>query len=374
MTNRPLLFGGAALLLLALALATALHPALSQAQAAAPNAAPAEARGQTTPVARAVLFWMATCPHCHEVIENVLPPLQARYGSQLDVLLVEIKTSEQFQQLYPAAFCYGIPQEYFGVPFLVIGEHGLLGSDQIAAELPGLIETYLAEGGVGLPASPCLQAALQAANISLCRPGEEDCPADAPTPGAGQPSGLALAVAVLVGMVGALALGGVLAAREWPAARPRPRRPRPIARPSWTAWLFPLLTVAGLAVAGYLAYVEMRDVPAICGPVGDCNAVQNSPYALLLGFLPVGLLGVLGYIVILAAWLGARFGRGGLARWATVALLGLTLFGTLFSLYLTCLEVFVIRAVCSWCLTSAVLMTLLLLLSIRPAVRALRGR
>jgi uncharacterized membrane protein len=126
-------------------------------------------------------------------------------------------------------------------------------------------------------------------------------------------------------------------------------------------------------VAGYLAYVEIRDVPAVCGPVGDCNAVQNSPYALLLGFLPVGLLGVLGYVVILVAWLWARLNWGGLARWATMALFGLTLFGTLFSLYLTCLEVFVIRAVCSWCLTSAVLMTLLLLLSIRPAVRALRG-
>ncbi|MGC9025534.1 MAG: vitamin K epoxide reductase family protein [Chloroflexia bacterium] len=324
-------------------------------------------------VVHALLFWMDTCPHCHEVIENILAPLQARYGLRLDIRLVEIKTQEQFQQLLPVASCYGIPQEYFGVPFLVIGEHGLLGSGQIAAELPGLIEDYLAAGGVGLPDSPCLQKALQAANIDLCQPGEENCTAVAPT-AVPPPSGLALAVAVLVGMIGALVLGGVLAARAWQVARPRPaaRHPRRPAPLPWTAWLFPFLTLGGLAVAGYLAYVEMRGVPAVCGPVGDCNAVQQSDYALLLGFLPVGLLGVLGYIAILAAWLWGRFGRGRLARWAQAALLGLTLFGTLFSLYLTCLEIFVIRAICSWCLTSAAIMTVLFLLSTRPAVRALR--
>lgn len=326
-----------------------------------------------SPVVRAVLFWMATCPHCHEVIENVLPPLQGRYGSQLDIRLVEIKTQEQFEQLLPAASCYGIPQEYFGVPFLVIGEHGLLGSDQIAAELPGLIESYLAAGGVGLPDNPCLQKALQAAHIALCRPGE-DCSNDAPSAVA-LPSGFALAVAVLVGMVGALLVGGVLAAREWRArpARKPARARRSARRPAWQVWALPVLAVVGLAVAGYLAYVEMRDVPAVCGPVGDCNAVQQSEYALLMGFLPVGLLGVLGYLAMLAAWLWGHFGRGALARWARLALLGFTLFGTLFSLYLTCLELFVIRAICAWCLTSAAIMAVLFLLSVRPAVRALRG-
>jgi len=402
MTSRSLLFGAVALFLLALTLAFFLRPPLSQAQgtppvrptrtpkachicdeeeaalttrlAGAPPTSTAQHPPQfSAPVVRAVLFWMDTCPHCHEVIENVLPPLQARYGLQLDIRLVEIKTREDFERLYPVASCYGIPQEYFGVPFLVIGEHGLLGSDQIAAELPGLIETYLAEGGVDLPDSPCLLAALAAAQIDLCQPEEEGCAGES-LAAVSQPGGFGLAVAVLAGMVGALVLSGVLAAREWPAARfQASRRPRRGARPLWTTWVFPFLTLAGLAVAGYLAYVEIRDVPAVCGPVGDCNAVQNSPYALLLGFLPVGLLGVLGYVVILVAWLWARLNWGGLARWATMALFGLTLFGTLFSLYLTCLEVFVIRAVCSWCLTSAVLMTLLLLLSIRPAVRALRG-
>ncbi len=337
-----------------------------------PAAAPPAQLG--APVVRAVLFWMDTCPHCHEVIENVLPPLQAQYGLQLQVVLVQVKTTEQFQQLYPVADCYGFPRDYFGVPFLVIGTHGLLGPDQIAAELPGLIDGYLAAGGVGLPDSACLRAALSAANIDICLPEEEDCGEAAPG-AVTRPSGFFLAIAVLVGMVGSLIIGSVLAAWEWRAvpARKPARARRAVRRPAWQEWAVPVLAVVGLAVAGYLAYVELRAVPAVCGPVGDCNAVQNSDYALLLGFLPVGLLGVLGYVAILIAWAWGRFRADRLARWAPVALLGGTLFGTLFSIYLTYLEPFVIRAVCAWCLTSAVIMAALLLLSVRPAVRALRG-
>ena len=46
--------------------------------------------------------------------------------------------------------------------------------------------------------------------------------------------------------------------------------------------------------AGYLTYVETQLVQAVCGPVGDCNAVQSSSYARLFGVLPVGVLGASG--------------------------------------------------------------------------------
>ena len=49
-------------------------------------------------------------------------------------------------------------------------------------------------------------------------------------------------------------------------------------------------------------------------------------------------------------------------------MLDMTVFGVLFSIYLTYLEPFVIGAVCAWCLTSAVVMTLLLLVSVETAV------
>jgi uncharacterized membrane protein len=127
----------------------------------------------------------------------------------------------------------------------------------------------------------------------------------------------------------------------------------------------------GCGVAAYMAYVETTQVSAVCGPVGDCNTVQQSAYARLFGVLPIGVLGVLGYIAILVAWLVRRFGRGCPADLAALALLGMTAFGTLFSIYLTFLEPFVIGATCAWCLSSAIIMTLLLWLALPSGRQAI---
>jgi uncharacterized membrane protein len=135
----------------------------------------------------------------------------------------------------------------------------------------------------------------------------------------------------------------------------------------------PILAIIGLGVALYLTYVETQNVAAICGPVGDCNAVQASPFAKLFGFLPVGLLGALGYIAILVSWIVARRSEGMLGRLSPLAIFGMALFGVLFSIYLTYLELYIIRAVCIWCLTSAVIMSLVLALSVGPAVEALQA-
>jgi uncharacterized membrane protein len=170
---------------------------------------------------------------------------------------------------------------------------------------------------------------------------------------------LATAVAILLALAIVYALAVVVLAGVGRAAP---------ALPAWTASLIPFLCVIGLGVAGYLTFVETQNVKAVCGPVGDCNTVQASPYAKLFGFLPVGVLGLLGYVGILAAWAMGRWGKGLAALYAPVALLGMALFGALFSLYLTYIELAVILAVCIWCLTSAVLMALLLILAVGPAV------
>ena len=133
--------------------------------------------------------------------------------------------------------------------------------------------------------------------------------------------------------------------------------------PSWITFVVPALCLVGLGVAGYLTFVETRNVAAICGPVGDCNTVQSSPYAKLMGFIPVGLLGVLGYLAILGAWAIAQFHGGRFSDLAAVAVFAFALFGVLFSIYLTYLELAVILAVCAWCLTSAVIMAALLVLT-----------
>jgi uncharacterized membrane protein len=131
------------------------------------------------------------------------------------------------------------------------------------------------------------------------------------------------------------------------------------------------VALVGLGVAGYLTYVETQSVEAICGPVGDCNAVQSSSYARVFGILPVGILGLLGYAAILIAWTIQKVRDDRWADYARLGMLGMALFGTLYSIYLTYVEIWVIEAVCIWCLSSAVLIAVLMLLSIQPALIAL---
>ena len=332
---------------------------------------------------------MQGCPHCHAVIDRVLPPLQQKYGDQLEIHLIEISTQDDIEQFYKIAAAYGIPHERAGVPFLIIGDHVLIGDKQIPTELPDLIEEYLAAGGVDYPNDPSLAGLLPPTvpAADACEPNtpcadqkaqRQGTPTPAatgqtrdathqppatPSPAQPKSNGFTLAIAIMAVMVGAVVYTGVAVARgPQDTVLQRSR--------SWSDIAVPILTLAGVGVAGYLAYVEMRSAKAICGPVGDCNAVQSSPYARMFGVLPVGVLGMLGYIAILVVWLWGRLSSNRWARYAPLVMFGMTLFGVLFSLYLTYLEPFVIRAVCAWCLTSAVIMTLLLLLSVGPAVRA----
>jgi uncharacterized membrane protein len=173
-------------------------------------------------------------------------------------------------------------------------------------------------------------------------------------------NGFWLAWITMAGMLIALVVSGVAVARAFQG--------KVLAEPKgWLVWATPILALAGLGVAIYLTYVEGEKAQAICGPIGDCNAVQSSPYAMIFGVFPVGLLGALGYIGILVVWAWRRWRNDALANLAGLALFVMAAFGVLYSIYLTYLELFVIRAVCLWCISSAVIITLLMLLSLGPA-------
>lgn len=182
--------------------------------------------------------------------------------------------------------------------------------------------------------------------------------------------GNSLAVIVLLSMLAAVAYTVVNGRQmlQQPSQRVKP------GGSSSREWLVPVLALAGLGVAGYLAYVETLEVAAICGPVGDCNTVQQSEYARLFGVLPIGVLGVVGYLGILAMYLWRRLQSSPRGRAIpSLILFGIAGFGTLFSIYLTFLEPFVIGATCAWCLTSAVIITALLLLTARPGLQAIQA-
>jgi len=120
------------------------------------------------------------------------------------------------------------------------------------------------------------------------------------------------------------------------------------------------LTLAGIAIAAYLTYVHYEGLSPVC-TTGGCERVQASSYS-EIGPIPVALLGLIGYVLILVS----LFVRGDVGRALTFML---TLSGFAFSLYLTYLEVFVIDAICQWCLASAVVMAALF---VTATVRLLR--
>jgi glutaredoxin len=106
---------------------------------------------QETPVVKAIMLWMESCGQCHHIIDNVLPPLQQQYGSQLEITLFELTSLEDVDMLYQLAGDYGFEPGSVGVPFMLIGERALVGSQEIPQKLPSLIEAYLAAGGVDYP-------------------------------------------------------------------------------------------------------------------------------------------------------------------------------------------------------------------------------
>lgn len=105
------------------------------------------------PVVHAILFYSPSCPHCHQVMTEVLPPLERQYGSRLQI--AEIDTSTDYgQQVYQSAVVH-FEIERIGVPTLIIDSVVLIGSDDIPRYLPSLIERGLKqEGGVDWPAIP----------------------------------------------------------------------------------------------------------------------------------------------------------------------------------------------------------------------------
>ena len=118
-----------------------------------------------------------------------------------------------------------------------------------------------------------------------------------------------------------------------------------------------VLSIAGLAVASYLTYVHYAGIKPACTAGTSCVKVQTSQWSHLAG-IPVALLGLIGYVGILASLLAPD------REETRLATLGLTLIGVGFSAYLTYRELFSIHAVCEWCVTSAAILSLLFILSL----------
>jgi len=367
------------------------------------------AQSDEEPVVRAVLFYSPTCPHCHKVITELIIPMTEEYGDKLKVLGIDI-TQESGSFFYQAAIeSFEIPDERQGVPTLIIGDVVLVGSGEIPAEFPQLVEQHLAAGGIAWPDIPVLLEAIEAQppaetkneaeiqateeTVAVAPTEEKEQVEPLPTPeltdtsvpavadqsvqaistenvpqvSAGteapppDPVGMAVAAVVLIGMLASLA---------WVIWRLLARKPllfdvssSPVAR--ITSWAIPVFSLIGLGVSIYLAYVEINQVAAVCGPIGHCNLVQSSEYARLMG-VPIAVWGILNYVSLIGLWVVQKYSNGSLASLSLLGLVILTIWSTFFSIYLTVLEIFVIQAVCMWCVSSAIVSTVLMMLVLVP--------
>ncbi len=118
-----------------------------------------------------------------------------------------------------------------------------------------------------------------------------------------------------------------------------------------------VLAAIGLVDSLYLVWIKLSSSTAMCFGVGDCEAVNTSVYSTIHG-IPIALFGALTYAAIFGCVLlepRASF----FSEWGQLIAFGLALAGTLYSAYLTYIEIAVLHKICPYCVTSAVAITLL---------------
>lgn len=122
------------------------------------------------------------------------------------------------------------------------------------------------------------------------------------------------------------------------------------------------VTVIGLIVSLYLAWVKLAQTEPYCGGSAACQTVNSSPFAEISG-IPIAYLGVGAYLIIL----GLLFVESKYLYWEENSqfwVFGISLIGVLYSAYLTFIEIAVIKAVCPYCVVSAIAMVLVFGLTI----------
>jgi uncharacterized membrane protein len=134
----------------------------------------------------------------------------------------------------------------------------------------------------------------------------------------------------------------------------------------WQLRIIQLLALPGLIVAFYLLLYHNGDLIDACTATGwdDCGKVSgpNAPYS-AIGPIPVALIGLIGYAVIfLLVWLKDWWAL--LDDYIPELMLGITSFAFLFTIGLTVLELFVIQAICRFCVVSAVFVTIMFALAL----------
>src|SRR5688500_8089513 len=124
-----------------------------------------------------------------------------------------------------------------------------------------------------------------------------------------------------------------------------------------------LLSLVGILIALYLTLYKVGVVGNLSCTIGSCETVNTSRWATLLG-LPVAAWGLAAYVALFVLSLAGTSDRLAASRVISWLLVGIAGWSVLFSAWLTYLELFVIDAICIWCVTSAVLLVAILVASV----------
>jgi len=124
-----------------------------------------------------------------------------------------------------------------------------------------------------------------------------------------------------------------------------------------------LLALVGVLLATYLYLYKIGVVGTMVCGTGSCELVQTSRWSRFMG-IEVSLIGLLGYVGILGVSLAGLQPANQERRWPDTWLLLLSGGGLLFSAYLTYIELFVLDAICRWCVVSAVIISLIFVVSL----------
>ncbi len=130
-----------------------------------------------------------------------------------------------------------------------------------------------------------------------------------------------------------------------------------------------LISLLGLFVSAYLYLYKIGRIGTLACGTGGCETVQTSPWSRIAG-VEVALIGVIGYALLFVVALLALQPALASRRWPADLLSVLAAGGVLFTAYLTWLELFVIHAICRWCVGSAVIIVTVLVLALLARRRA----
>jgi uncharacterized membrane protein len=305
------------------------------------------------PIIRGVLFYEPDCQHCENIIDGILKSKQAIYGSQLQIILIDVSTLEGSDLFQEAVDRYNIPPERQVIPLMIVGEIVLAGGDEITLLIRDIIQDGLAVGGYSWPRLSIFYDNLPPKNSRLSTA-----------------IGFTLGGLVLSAMLFAIvyALIHFRQARKLMHLIADPKNAPVCASGKWA---MPGLCLVGLALSGYLTYMISTQSSLGCTPFGGCSVIQTSPYGRLFG-IPVSIIGIFSYASIALLCFISQSEKNTLARFTALGIMILPMTALLFSTYLTYVEIFILETICTWCLVASLVDATLMIFIVRQISNLVR--